>query len=415
MPATPEPVTLAEAEKPAAAAEEPPKAEAAMSDAAKRKAPEPAATPAAEEPASKRLKATAPDPAAIRKQVEYSLSDDNLRHDKFFHDKISANGEGWLDLNLVLTCNKMKAMRAGREDVLAALKESSVEVRLEPGAVRRPQNKALPPLQAKPQHQQKKKLHAHDGGIVVLFKKVPEEQSWIQVKEKLREKLPQKTQIWYASHISDKQECVVACAPFENDVAFFEELKLDLGGASVTCEVCHGDALQACLKLMPKNIREKREKEARKQQKERNRPIVVGSQRFMNLGALRGRVKEILNSRSDGEALKEGGADFKLMQAILAFHPNKEKGKGLVGIKVGKSPQGDSRCFFMVRGDGCSEDFSAKKCLDVIDQNPPYADEKTEAKAAPAGKPAEAATKPAEAAAKSAEAAGKPAEAAEKI
>merc|ERR1719399_733670 len=116
MPATPEPVTLAEAEKPAAAAEEPPKAEAAMSDAPKRKAPEPAATPAAEEPASKRLKATAPDPAAIRKQVEYSLSDDNLRHDKFFHDKISADEGGWLDLR----------------------------------AVRRPQNKALPPLEAKP-------------------------------------------------------------------------------------------------------------------------------------------------------------------------------------------------------------------------------------------------------------------------
>ena len=30
-------------------------------------------------------------------QVEYYLSDENLKYDKFFHDKISANADGWLD------------------------------------------------------------------------------------------------------------------------------------------------------------------------------------------------------------------------------------------------------------------------------------------------------------------------------
>ena len=65
------------------------------------------------EPDAKRLKPTPPDPAVVRKQVgcikhailqyrcalevEYYLSDENLKYDKFFHDKISANAEGWLD------------------------------------------------------------------------------------------------------------------------------------------------------------------------------------------------------------------------------------------------------------------------------------------------------------------------------
>merc|ERR1719230_2183838 len=241
------------------------------------------------------------------------------------------------------------------------------------------------------------KVHAHDGGVVLKFSKIPEEQSWMQVKEKLREKLPEKVQIWYASHVSEKQECVVTCSPFEGDISFFEELKLEVGGATLACEVCFGDMLQACLKMMPKNIREKREKEARKRAKDRNRPIVVGSQRFMNFGALRGRVKEILNSRSDGEQLKPEGADFKLMKALLGFHPKgEEKGKGCVGMKVDKSPQNENRCFYMIKADGSAEDFSAKKCLEAIEANPPYAEEiQPKAKAEPKGQ-TEAPAKPPE-------------------
>merc|ERR1712232_551433 len=148
---------------------------------------------------------------------------------------------------------------------------------------------------------------------------------------------------------------------------------MGLGGATLKVEVSHGDALQQALKVLPKHIKEKRDKEARKRQKERNRPIVVGQQRFVNVGALRSRVKEILNSRSDGEALKAEGSDYKLIKSLLDFHPKgAEKSKGMVGIKVGKSVQGDSRCFYMVKDDGKEEDFSAMKCLSAIEANPPY-------------------------------------------
>jgi len=131
--------------------------------------------------------------------------------------------------------------------------------------------------------------------------------------------------------------------------------------------------LQQTLKTLPKHIRDKRDKESRKRQKERNRPIVVGSQKFVNVGALRGKVKEILNSRSDGESLKPEGTDYKLVMALLEFHPRgKEKFGGTVGIKVAKSPQGDSRCFFLVKEGGAEEDVSMKKCIDVVELNPPY-------------------------------------------
>merc|ERR1712232_1258950 len=137
--------------------------------------------------------------------------------------------------------------------------------------------------------------------------------------------------------------------------------------------------LQQTLKTLPKHIRDKRDKESRKRQKERNRPIVVGSQKFVNVGALRGKVKEILNSRSDGEALKPEGTDFKLIKALLEFHPKgATKSEGTMGIKVAKSLQGDSRCFDLVREGGVEEDVSMKKCIDAVELNPPYV--KTEKK-----------------------------------
>merc|ERR1712187_1073575 len=159
-------------------------------------------------------------------------------------------------------------------------------------------------------------------------------------------------------------QCFVATAPFDDDVKIFEDLKIEVGGAKLSCEICQGDLLQNELKLLQKHNREKREKETRKRQKDRNRPIVVGTQKFLNVGALRGRVKEILNSRSDGEHLKTDGSDFKLIKALLEHHPRgAAKSKGMVGIKVAQSQQGENSCFWMVFADGRADDFSAMKCM----------------------------------------------------
>jgi len=331
----------------------------------------PAAT--SSEPEAKRLKPTPPDAGTVRKQVEYYLSDDNLRRDKFFHDKISGNKEGWLEIALILSCNKMKAMRATTEDVLAAVNGSKIEISEDKLSMRRPGNLSLPALEAKQHHQKKNTAHAHDGGVIALIKGIPAEQSWMQIKDGLRAKLPDKVQLWFVGEVNDKSECVMCSAPFEGDVKFFDELALEVGGAKLKCTVAHGDELQGALKIMPKHIREKREKEVRKRNKERNRPILVGAHRFINVSGLRGRVKEIINSRSDGEQLKPDGSDFKLIKALLSFHPKGEaKSKGMVGIKVAKSSQGESRCFWMVKEDGSAEDFSAQKCLGAVEANPPY-------------------------------------------
>lgn len=38
--------------------------------------------------------------ASIKKQMEYYLSDLNLKKDDFFHEKISSAPEGWIDISV---------------------------------------------------------------------------------------------------------------------------------------------------------------------------------------------------------------------------------------------------------------------------------------------------------------------------
>jgi len=357
--------------------------EGTQPDAKKPKLEEPA-----EKSETKLLRSTAPDPAAVKKQVEYYFSDQNLKHDKFFHEKISQDAGGWLGVPLLVSCNKMKAMKATKEDIFEALKTSELETKEDEDGnafVRRKENAKLPTLEERPDRQggghhmnKKKQSNVHDGGVMFQVKNIPEEQTWLMLKEALKGKLPGGASVWFVSSVSESSSCVVALSPFEKDVDFVSnELKLTLGGTDLQIEVCYGEALQQAVKMLPKGHKERREKAAKTRQKARQRPIQVGNQKFMNLNTLRGKVKEILGSRTDGEELKLGGPDYTLVRAILDFHPSKErKTNNMRGIKVDISEHGSSRCFWVLReeGKGAPEDFSIKKCIEEIEKNPPYAD-----------------------------------------
>ena len=73
----------------------------------------------------------------------------------------------------------------------------------------------------------KTSIHAHDGGIIAIFKATPAGQSWMQLKEKIREKLPSTVGNWFASEVSEGSS-FVAVALFEIDAAFFERLSITL-------------------------------------------------------------------------------------------------------------------------------------------------------------------------------------------
>jgi hypothetical protein len=72
--------------------------------------------------------------AEIRKQVEYYLSDKNLENDSFFHNKISGDKEGWIDVGLIMNCNKIKKLTTDQEEIITAIKDST-EVEIDKGRI----------------------------------------------------------------------------------------------------------------------------------------------------------------------------------------------------------------------------------------------------------------------------------------
>jgi len=198
---------------------------------------------------------------ALQKQVEYYMSDANLKHDKFFHCKISEDENGWLSLDFILACNKIKSLTTQASDIAEAMKTSSiVEVNEASDALRR-----------------KNPLPAFEG-----------------------------------------------------------ELKRTIKAGKDKHPAIHKKQIQ------------------------------IGEFKFPNLTAAKKRVGEILKSRRAGVIFKEGTPDYNLVLAVFGEHPNAAaKMEGMTGIKVDIAPQGESRCFYIVKGDNKDqfEDISIVKAF----------------------------------------------------
>lgn len=236
------------------------------------------ATPAVvpeEQPMEKKPKTVSSNADALKKQVEYYLSDDNLKHDKFFHSKISENGEGWLALDHILACNKIKAITREASEIIAAIATSA-------------------------------DLEPNESG------------------NSIRRKSP--------------------LPAFEGE-----------------------------LKRTPKN-------------KDKNpvvykRQITLGEFKFPNLNSAKKRVGEILKSRRAGVLFKEGTPDYNLVFAVMSEHPNAAaKMEGMTGIKVDVSPVGESRCFYIAKGENKDqfEDISIVKAFSNLESKLLAVVEKTE-------------------------------------
>lgn len=82
----------------------------------------------------------------ISKQVEYYLSDKNLKKDEFFRKLILANPEGYVPLTEIGDCNAIKKLGVKSVETLAKALSGCkyVEVNKEGTGVRRLNNKPLP-------------------------------------------------------------------------------------------------------------------------------------------------------------------------------------------------------------------------------------------------------------------------------
>lgn len=226
--------------------------------------------------------------------------------------------------------------------------------------------------QPKAKYQKVKETLQHRGGVVGKLRHVPQGTDWKEIKAQIQDKLPNDATLWHVGVMHDLGEFILACSPFPEHMQFFEQLVVDIAGETFEVEICQGQELHLALDQLPKNIRDKRARLERQAQKKNARTIELGPARFDSVAALRGSVKNIMKSHLDGEGLY--GDDLELITALLDYHPHEatDKKKGMIGIRVDKSTMGDSRSFFIEYETGAADAFSAKKCLDNLDLNPPF-------------------------------------------
>ena len=82
----------------------------------------------------------------VQKQIEYYMSDKNLKNDKYFHAKISTSKGGLLNLTLLLNCKRIQKFKATIRELQLAIQNSKL---LELGADRncfKRKKKTLPTL-----------------------------------------------------------------------------------------------------------------------------------------------------------------------------------------------------------------------------------------------------------------------------
>ena len=196
----------------------------------------------------------------IKEQIEYYLSDKNLEHDSFFHQKISENSSGYLDLELLLKCNKIKNAGWTLDEIKEGIKLSNnIELDKDEKKVRRKDNKPLPELVllAKKRKKEKKEEKEEKEPIILIFHcKEPNESKWKDVCNKFEEENKELNIIYKrfkdtTGHIvigpnEDKEEIKFKDKFICDDIEY--EVKKCEGDDLINFYKNHGEHYQMCIK-----------------------------------------------------------------------------------------------------------------------------------------------------------------------
>jgi hypothetical protein len=357
-------------------------------------------------------------PAEIKKQVEYYLSDANLKRDKFFNGKIKENDEGWLSIALLLNCNKVKQMKVKSESIADSLKDSElVEVSEDKLQIRR-KDKTCPEYEGAASKKREEKAAAKEGSDaeeenkeenkedvdpktagwlteedfnsphVVRFettKDLPEgtkKVDWKTLVEGVKEKC---TKIKVAYVRSDEKTGEIAISKHKLAKATLDELlalKITANEAEFTFRMLdgedlekfwqdHGGHYQFCIrpklrqakKLASKNKSAGKRGEGGSKAPKGKTQFEIAGVLYADINKVKSKSRAILNLKKDGEVLTGNDEDF-MKQIIKQHDKHALKMKDFKHFEVGVHPEHErTRCFFVHKKNGTLEDFSVSKCI----------------------------------------------------
>lgn len=320
----------------------------------------------------------------VQVQMEYYLSDENLKKDEFFHGKISSNPEGYVELEYFMKCNKIIKNGWKMNDIVEGVKQSPLlELDNSCQKVRRKDNKPLPELtllkkkRKKDEEDEEEKEEEQKATIDPVILKVTTEADvnikWKNILEEFKKTNPN-LEVIYGRFKGKEGHIAVLLKP-EEELEFKDKFTLE--GTEFSVSKCQGDDLidfwkdhgshyELCIKS--NRVVKKKKKTNGKGSVELEEPIKLGDKEFKSLASIKSEMRALLSKHKDNEKF-EKEEEKTLLDLLKYHHSYDEKVKDFDYFTTGKPDKfAFSRCFFVVKKDGKKEDFSFQKCIDGIEQ-----------------------------------------------
>ena len=324
----------------------------------------------------------------VRGQIEYYLSDGNLEGDKFFHDLISIDKDGYLDLEYILQCNKVKKNKWTKDQIIESLKESDkVELNEDKTKIRRKDNKVLPPLNEEKlinrkrnrENEQKSKSNKNTP-IILSFTSNKETEIKSEDIESKYKTINPSLSVVYTKFDKNRGHLVVL-TPEEDENEKIDKEKInfvkefDIDGVKFSVKLCEGEELDKFMKENKAQLdmctgKAKKKKVKKKINTMLKEAVSLGDEEFDDLSKIKDKIRNIINEVKD-EMIVLDDAQTKFIKDLVKFHPDKKirkKTEEIPFIGVGKLKENEYKKVFFGLNDKKEKeyDFLVYKCQERI-------------------------------------------------
>jgi len=345
-------------------------------------------------------------PATIRKQIEYYMSNENLKTDKFFQTIIKQSEGGFVGVEHFLNCRKISALKCVSAEILKSCEDSEVLTVDEKQGICRKGNPELPELVKREQFKKQNKssdsalvLHmtSHSNTTPLLWfgldiGEKPDEvgshpaikTGFIAAMKKQYPIGPKPEIVWtYKKGYFEDHPTMINIIVKRNQVKNVEaldglvftmqhknpegeEIKMDL-----TLKVLENDVRKKMWDLAPTYLRTNKDwqKEVKHVAQKKPKLVIPGWHlKYDSMNHLKNKIKEVLMSHSMEEVIPRESKDYEFLMALLKQHPDREaKLEGLKELMVNAWETDErSRCLFIVKQDGTKDPVSLNKCCLAI-------------------------------------------------
>ena len=314
----------------------------------------------------------------IKNQIEYYLSDQNLEGDQFFHDLISKDKDGYLDLDYILQCNKIKKNKWTKDQILTSLKNSEkIEINESLTKIRRKNNQPLPPLDenkllSRKRNRAKNNQNNNTKKPPIILSISSDKETNIKsedIESKFKSLNPTLSILF--TIFNKKEGHLVLIPPEDNNRCENTEekdskeqlninfvKKLDIEGNILNLSICEGKEQEKFMKenkskiddcLKKTNNKKDKKKKKKKSSSILNESVILGDEEYNDIAIIKEKIKKLMDEGRDKLAVLDE-EQTKFIKDLVKFHPDKnvrKKTEEIPFIGVGKLNENEpKRGFF---------------------------------------------------------------------